>query len=159
RWMRAAVLSSASESAADLLEELIRGPAPGRNGAKAEFAVSEAGSAILGQLASLIGVRHRRDEIERAIIALAEAAPVINATADQLLLELARGLKRAGARLEFAGQGSQAGDWLKSRLSTATAAVTAEPGGNVSDAERIRALELAGASYLPGTRELLLGLI
>jgi putative membrane-bound dehydrogenase-like protein len=159
RWMRAAILSSASESAADLFQELIRGPAPGRNGAKNDFAVSEAGSAILAQLAGLIGARHRRDEIDRTLIVLAEAAPIMNATADQLLLELARGLRRAGARLEFAGESSTAGDWLKSKLSAATAAVAAESGENVPDAERIRAIELMGAAYLPGTRELLLGLI
>src|SRR5262249_10097301 len=137
----------------------LRGSAAEGKGAEGDFAVSEAGSAILGQLANLIGVRHRRDEIDRAIVALAETFPRINATADHLLFELARGLKRAGARLEFAGVSVEAGDWLKSKLSAATAAVTAEPGSKVHEAQRIPALELVSAAYLPGTRELLLGLI
>ena len=86
-------------AAGDLFDELIRDPAlEGQSTAAAPFVKTETGAAMLGQLANLIGVRNREPDVPRALEALA-ASPIANELAvDGLLVELGRGLKRAGGR-------------------------------------------------------------
>src|SRR5262249_5793132 len=79
RWFRSAVLSSASSHAAEMFEAMI--------GRKQDFGKGE----FLGQLGSLIGIKHDPNEVTRFLAGL---GPV--KASEAVLAGLARGLRRAG---------------------------------------------------------------
>ena len=87
-WMRAAVLSSATHCAGDLLDELLR---------DAVFAASEPGRELLEQLVLIAGSRGERAEVERVLMTLAARAPA--AVQPTLVGGLGAGLGRHGDRL------------------------------------------------------------
>jgi putative membrane-bound dehydrogenase-like protein len=97
-WMRAAILSSVTNVAADLFEELLIDKDVVDPTYK--FVTTPQGTAMLGQLARLIGIRHRDEDLQRTISGLtASSVADVPVLSDSLLLELGRGLKRAGKRL------------------------------------------------------------
>lgn len=83
-WLQAAILSSAAETAADLLVEVVRraasgGPVP----------------SLLRPLVSIVGARHRNDEISRALAAVEAAKGTVAARLQSVCLAgLAEGLNR-----------------------------------------------------------------
>ncbi len=83
-WLQAAILSSAAETAADLLVEVVRR--------------AESGSAVpslVRSLVSIVGARHRNDEISRALAAVEAAKGTIAAKLQSACLAgLAEGLNR-----------------------------------------------------------------
>ncbi|MGH7191974.1 MAG: PVC-type heme-binding CxxCH protein, partial [Candidatus Saccharimonadales bacterium] len=88
-WVRTAVLSSASESAAALLADLL---------ADRRFTERREAHALLHDLASVIGARHRPAETATALRAIAAMDEVEDDQVQaSLLIGLATGLKRAGA--------------------------------------------------------------
>ncbi|HEY2249440.1 MAG TPA: HEAT repeat domain-containing protein, partial [Planctomycetaceae bacterium] len=157
RWIRTAILSSAGEMAADLFDELIRdADRDSKSAATAPFVTTEAGAAILGQLANLIGVRNRDADIRRALEALA-ASPLANESAvDNLLVELGRGVKRAGGRLEYGGTNKPVGAWLQTKL-TAALKAAADTAGDHS--RKLRGIELVSCAPSQSTRDTFQSLI
>jgi putative membrane-bound dehydrogenase-like protein len=118
-WMRTAVLSSVAGVAADLFEQLLLDQA--ENDPARKFVQTSNGAAMLGQLAHLIGVRHRRDELERMAAALAKSAIAASPTAsDPLVLECGRGLKRVGRRFTLQEYSGTTGAWLAAVLERAS---------------------------------------
>jgi putative membrane-bound dehydrogenase-like protein len=89
-WIRTAVLSSVSTTADRLLVSLLEYRA---------VAGAEVGADLLGQLAAIVGVRQRGDEIERVLDALAaRATPAVR---QRVVRSLGDGLKRSGGRLSI----------------------------------------------------------
>ncbi len=86
RWVRTAVLSSASGLADQMLVELL---------ADREFATSSAGSAMLTQLAILVGSRSQQGEIDRVLETLVTEGEFQLS----LIQSLASGMLRSGGRL------------------------------------------------------------
>jgi putative heme-binding domain-containing protein len=158
RWMRAAILSSAGDMAVELFDELIGAHQSGKRPDRAPaFWTTETGSAILGELATVIGSRNRPADVDRALRAIAES-PIGKdpGSSDRLLVQLGIGLKRAGGRLAHRDSKSPAGVWLEARLSNAKkVAGDASPG----EGQRLGAIELLSAAPTPATRELYLSLI
>jgi len=83
-WLQAAILSSAAETAADLFVEVVRR--------------AESGSAVpslVRSLVSIVGARHRNDEISRALAAIEAAKGTVAAKLQSACLAgLAEGLNR-----------------------------------------------------------------
>jgi putative membrane-bound dehydrogenase-like protein len=99
-WMRTAVLSSVAESAPGVLTTLL---------ADTAFLRSPQGSAILEQLALVVGVRNRPAEVRQVLDALATAGEL----QARLLLSLGDGLKRGGARLTVPKSPTRPGERLQ----------------------------------------------
>jgi putative membrane-bound dehydrogenase-like protein len=157
QWMRAAILSSAGELAGDLFDDLMRDHGRFRKSAEAApFATTGTGAAILGQLSNLIGVRNRQPDVDRVLEALV-SGPIANQPAvESLLIELGRGLKRAGGRLAYRGTKSTVGDWLQAQLNGARLAA-ADTNGD--QGRELRGIELASCAASASTRETFLSLI
>ncbi len=85
-WLRTAVLSSASELAAEMLITLL---------ADHEFTASSSGNVFLSELAKVIGGRSRQAEIDQVLEALADD----DAPQQFLLTALASGMQLSGRRL------------------------------------------------------------
>jgi hypothetical protein len=83
-WLQAAILSSAAETAADLLVEVVQ---------RAESGGSV--PSLLRPLVSIVGARHRNDEISRALAAIETAkGPAAAGLQSACLSGLAEGLNR-----------------------------------------------------------------
>ena len=97
-WMQAAILSSVTNVAADLFEELLIDK--GVDDPRQKFVRTPPRLSLLGHLAQPVGVRHRDDEMRRFLFVLRDNAVADEpASADRLLLEFGRGLKRIGRRI------------------------------------------------------------
>lgn len=156
RWMRAAILSSASESALDLFRQLVKEQVPaGTPPQRVPFSTTETGVAILGQLASLIGARNRKGEVDRALDAIFTSPAVNGPVGDGLLIELGKGLKRAGSRLAYAGAETAVGAWLQSKLNGEQLAA-ADPAGETG--RKLRAIEILSCAASEATRATFLSL-
>ncbi len=97
-WIRSAVLCSSGEVAARMFVDLAG------DAARPE----SAGALILReQLVGIVGVRNRRDEIDQVLdqLAIKESDAPRRGLRDVLIMALARGLRRAGGRLD-AGDGT-----------------------------------------------------
>jgi putative membrane-bound dehydrogenase-like protein len=90
-WIRTAILSSASELAFDLLEELL----PDKS-----FTESADGQQLVAQLVFIVGARNQASEVHLFLEQLASRDRVLESSSQQLLVALGRGLKQNGARLE-----------------------------------------------------------
>jgi len=83
-WLQAAILSSAAETAGDLLVEVVRGAEGGSSA-----------PSLLRPLVSIVGARHRNDEISRVLAALETAhGPAAAGLQSACLAGLAEGLNR-----------------------------------------------------------------
>ncbi len=157
RWIRTAILSSAGELAADLFDDLLRDADRGGKSAETTpFAKTETGAAILAQLANLIGVQNRDADISRILDSLAANPIAKDPAADGLLIELARGLKRAGWPLQYRGTKVHVRDWLQMKMDSARRQATEAAGDR---AKQLQSIELAGSDPDNATREIFLSLI
>lgn len=96
-WLQAAILSSAAETAGDLLVEVVRGAEGG-------------GSApsLLRPLVSIVGARHRSDEISRVLAALEAArGPAAAGLQSACLAGLAEGLNRGKPEVLASAEGQR----------------------------------------------------
>jgi len=128
-WIRAAMLSSSAQRAPDLLAELL-------------IVDAEGIASVLGQLATVIGVRNQNDEIVAALDHVASGTSVkTNATRQQLvLLGLADGMRRSGARLSgITGLSADAKRMLEGLIGDAIHAIQ---GGNNSESQLVRAIRV-----------------
>jgi putative membrane-bound dehydrogenase-like protein len=151
-WMRTAILSSVANVAGELFDELlfdrdVREPSK-------KFIATPDGAALLAQLAQLIGVRQQRGELEHALATLREVESP--STADSLLLELGRGVKRAARRIDPGEFPAPLQEWLSSRFDEA---VTMAANVQADAAARIRAIELASCFPAETARPRLLALL
>lgn len=157
RWMRSAILSSASQLAPELFAELFRPQDAGAQAAdKPPFFRTEAGAAIVSQLANLIGTRNDDAQVGRMLDLVATGPTADDPVADRLLLELVRGLKRRAGRLAYRGTNANVGGWL-TKKQTQARQVAAD--SNADPTLRLVAIELVSSSPPDATRELFLGLI
>jgi putative membrane-bound dehydrogenase-like protein len=84
-WIRTAVLSSVANTSDQLLVRLL---------ADANFVPSGASSALIRELAQIVGIRGKNDEIQRALEAARKADALL-----EVALGVGEGLKRAGRSL------------------------------------------------------------
>ncbi len=114
-WMQAAILSSIKNVAADLFEDLLLDNDKARP--KQEFAATASGSALLGQLALLIGVRHLPFELQRTVSVIRNSSIAeMPSASNSLLLQLGRGLKRARLRISPSDFPGPSAAWLSEVL-------------------------------------------
>ncbi len=108
RWIRTALLTSCTETAADLLSELWKATDPQEAGAVLSRAE------LLEQLAQIIGARNQAAELKRLLNHLALGTPdaARRGLRDQLILGLARGLQRLGGTLAAESTASTPGAHL-----------------------------------------------
>ena len=92
RWLRTAVLSSSSGLADQMFVRLLT---------EVQFADSAHGAALLEQLASVVGARADRSQVDRVLLALAErfADDPSSNLLRRWLLSMGRGLQHSGQRL------------------------------------------------------------
>ncbi|MBS0266590.1 MAG: c-type cytochrome, partial [Planctomycetes bacterium] len=119
-WMRTALLSSVANVASELFEILLLDA--GAPQSSTLFAQTPAGAALLAQLAQLIGVRNHRSEL-RAVLQTLQT-PRAEGVATAMLLELGRGLKRVGRRIDPADFDGATRDWLNGQFQHALQTVS-----------------------------------
>jgi putative membrane-bound dehydrogenase-like protein len=90
-WMRFALLSSVAEGADRLLVALLE---------NRQVAGSDRALGLLGQLATIVGVRQRPEDVQRVLRAL--ASPTNSPQQQRIMRSLGDGLKRSGGRLAVA---------------------------------------------------------
>jgi putative membrane-bound dehydrogenase-like protein len=149
RWARLAAFSSLAEGGADVLAELA-GDAPVRS--------SAAGRAVLAELASLIGVQARQNEVLAVLKVLDDFAADSKPLATALVAGLTEGLTRSGSplRAQIVARSGKAKELLGDLLagSRRTAADEARP-----PAERAEAVRTLGLGSFAESRDLLPGLL
>lgn len=136
--LRTAVLSSAGETAAELLADIL--PAG---------AAAPAAAALVRDLATVIGARHREAEIAAALVVFGALDPSADAIERQFLVGLGGGLKRSGKRLSIglAPGGSPAAQRIERRLAEAENLAGDSP---TRHEERLAAVELlAACDFVP----------
>jgi putative membrane-bound dehydrogenase-like protein len=101
-WVRTAVLSSASDSAADLLAAVLSG---------GEFSPDRQAAALARDLATVVGARNQSAEIAVALDVFGKLDPTAAEVEQQFLIGFGNGLKRSGKKLkaDLAPAGSAAG--------------------------------------------------
>jgi putative membrane-bound dehydrogenase-like protein len=151
-WMRVAILSSVANVSGDLFEELLL-ESEVREPSK-QFAATPDGAAFLAQLAQLIGVQYKPDELKRAVENLHAAQA--KSAAEQLLLELGRGMKRIARRIDPSAFPPPSREWLQWRFNHA---VTTAADVRADIAARVRSIELAGCFPADVARPRLLALL
>lgn len=142
QWIRTAVLSSVTNYADKLFAELIKSPAES----------SSKQTAILGQLAQVVGVRNKPAEVAATLDAIA-TSPIgkLTPTTDSLLLDLGTGLKRAGAKLAMADSQSAGGRLVQESLARAEQTAKDNQAGND---QRIAAINLLSCAPSAAHRQL-----
>lgn len=90
RWVRTAVLSSANESAPDLLAELL---------ADRDFVMRDDVPPLIRDLAVVVGARNKPSEVSAALDAFTALPDDVAVSGQQFVIGLGNGLKRSGKRL------------------------------------------------------------
>jgi len=154
-WMRAAILSSVTNVAAELFEELLVDADV--NYPMQRFVTKPQGAVLLGQLAQLIGIRHRDEELQRTVSAIVSSGVASDqALSDPLLMELGRGLKRAGERLTPDSYSEVGNKWLTNSFKGAAHSAANR---EANDEVRAAAVELIGCFPPERSRAKLLDLL
>lgn len=132
-WLRIAVLSSSSETAADLLADIL-----------ADDDAPSAVAPLVRDLATVVGARHRPAEVSAALSSFGALDPSAEAIERQFLSGLAGGLKRAGKRLTASLAG---GDLLAAKRIERRMAEAAKRAGDSATGleERLAAIDLLAA--------------
>jgi putative membrane-bound dehydrogenase-like protein len=150
KWIRAAVLSSAGETAGKLFVALLEKPA---------LVDRPEAIGLMSQLAETVGGRNQPDELDSVLDALATHPAVSSKRGLQrrLVLSLGRGLRRAGGHLQVTQTGSSHGRNLLATLVTEAK----KRAGNSQRQERDReqAVMLLGQMEYTESRDVLLSLI
>jgi putative membrane-bound dehydrogenase-like protein len=155
-WIRTAVLSSATAFADRLFATLLHDRDGDGSKPETRFASTPAGAAVLGQLAHVVGARRVPEEMQRVLEALSEAERNDSHHGDAALVELVRGMRRAGAHFPEFDWKTSAGMWLNQRHAAALA-LSRDPGAD--EAARRLAIEIAGGTSSRAVTELLLALL
>jgi putative membrane-bound dehydrogenase-like protein len=154
-WMQAAILSSVTNVAADLNEELLIDK--GVDDPVKKFVRTPQGLSFLGQLAQLSGIRHRDDDMQRFISVLRDSTDAdVPSVSDPLLLEFGHGLKRVGRKIAPQDYPQLSQRWLTGRFDRAVATAT-DP--KPSAESRSLAIDLASCFTAELARPKLLSLL
>ncbi len=147
-WIRTAILSSASRLASDLLTELLFDE---------PFAATADRGQFINQLVFIVGARKQTSEVHQILEQLAELKPQSALSSQQLLVELGRGLKQSGARLESErGMPKAAAEYLRDSIQIAHTTARDE----TSDVElRRQAIELLSFATFAESRATLTELL
>lgn len=147
-WIRTAILSSANRLASDLLTELLLDE---------PFAATADGRQFITQLIFIVGARNQTSEVLQLLEQLARYGPRPELSSQQFLVELGRGLKQSGARLESeSGMPIAAAAYLRDSLQNARTTARDE----TSDVElRQNAIELLSFVTFTESRETLIDLL
>jgi putative membrane-bound dehydrogenase-like protein len=140
-WLRTAVLTSASETASDLLVGILRG---------GEFPPQKQAALLVRDVATVVGARHRSAEIASALNAFGRLDPAAAEIEQQFLIGLGSGLRRSGKRLgaDIAPRGSPAAQRIERLLGQA---VQSAADASASLDERLTAIELLSSSEFAGS--------
>ncbi|MEZ6053266.1 MAG: HEAT repeat domain-containing protein [Planctomycetaceae bacterium] len=139
-WLRTAVLSSASELAADMFVTLL---------SDREYAVSGEGNGFLTQLATVIGAHAQPTEINQVL----EALEIGDVAPQSLLIALGSGLERSGERLTTGDITSpQAASFLQSVVNSACDTAIDQ---TAEESARLLAIQLLGVILFEESRYLL----
>lgn len=146
-WVRTAVLSSAGDTAVELLTAVLR---------RVNFPAGQAAS-LARELSAVIGARNRPDEIAAALDAYGRLAASLDVE-QQFLIGLANGLKRSGKRLssELAPDGSPAARRIEPVLKQAGKSA-ADP--TATNDVRLVAIELLAVDEFSRSAETLAALV
>jgi putative membrane-bound dehydrogenase-like protein len=149
QWLRAAVLSSVSETALPLFADLI---------GDAAFRQEATAPATLIPIASMIGARNRAGEAAQALdlIARHDPLPAVPGFNGQVLLALGEGLQRGGNPLPAAGLSAHAAAWLTARL---RASGETAHDAKAASARRLESIKLLSFAATPPARDALVRLM
>ncbi len=145
RWVRLAAFSSLSEGASDVLAALA-GNEP--------FRTSPAGRTVLAELANLIGVQARKDEVLATLKTLDGLPDESKSQATGLLVGLSEGLARSGSplRAQIAARSGKAKELLAELLANARKVAGDD---QRPPAERVEAIRTLGLANFAEVRDLL----
>jgi putative membrane-bound dehydrogenase-like protein len=145
RWVRLAALSSLSEGAADVLTTLT---------ADAAFRNSAAGRTVLAELASLVGVQARQNEVLAVLKVLDGFTDDSKQQATALAVSLTEGLARSGSplRAQIAARPGKARELLGELLASSRKVAVDE---SKPPAERVEAIRTLGLATFADCRDLL----
>ena len=143
-WMRTAVLSSIANAAGPMLLALLT---------DSDFVASTPGPEMIEQLAIVVGVRNRPQEIENSLHALAATPALVKneKLRERLLFALGAGIQRAGGRLHAEAKNPAAP--LLQQLLERSRKTALDTG--VSEGERAKATRLLGQFPFAQTRDTL----
>lgn len=146
-WLRTAVLSSANESASELLAELLADKA---------FTSSDDGQQLALQLAFVVGARNKSGEASSLLERLAALDGDDGTSWQPLVIAMARGLQQSGAYLEGGALSEAARTYLQRMFDRARATA----GSESSDiATRQTAIDLIGSAPFAESRDTLAELL
>jgi len=145
RWVRLAAFSSLADGAADVLAALA-GDSP--------FRSSAAGRGVLAELATLIGVQARQNEVLAVLKALDGFPEESKPQATALVVGLSEGLARSGSplRAQIAARPGKAKELLEELLATSRKVAGDD---QRSPAERVEATRTLGLATFAEGRDLL----
>ncbi|MGH7135685.1 MAG: PVC-type heme-binding CxxCH protein [Pirellulales bacterium] len=140
-WLRTAVLTSASETASDLLVGLLRG---------GEFPPQRHAAPLVRDVATVVGARHRAAEVALALDAFGQLDPAAAEIERQFLIGLGSGLRRSSKRLSInvAPSDSLAAQRIERLLLQAAQSAVDT---SASNDERLAAIELLSCSEFAGS--------
>lgn len=148
-WVRTAVLSSAGESVATLLVDIVRG---------GELAQRRDAASLVGDLATIVGARNRPAELAIALTAFGHLESASGQIDQAFLIGLGKGLKRSGKRLTagIAANVPAAASRIDHLLNRAKDSA-ADP--RISEDERLAAIELLSTSEFARAAKTLAALV
>jgi putative membrane-bound dehydrogenase-like protein len=146
KWISTAILSSSNDLACELFAKLLD---------DADFCRGAVGAGFLDQLAAVVGARNRAGEVNRLLDAVATHSTFSSDAALQqrIVLALADGLSRSGARLAATAETSAAAASLLSSLLEAAHSTAIRADAAVGDRES--AIRLLGCAPLDAVRDTL----
>jgi putative membrane-bound dehydrogenase-like protein len=149
RWVRLAALSSLAEGGADVLAALA---------ADTSFRSSAAGRTVLAELASLIGVEARQNEVLAVLKVLDDFPEEAKSQATALVVGLTEGLARSGSplRAQIVARSGKAKELLGDLLAKSRKAAVDE---TRPPAARVEAIRTLGLGSFAECRDLLPGLL
>ncbi|MGH7959935.1 MAG: PVC-type heme-binding CxxCH protein [Opitutaceae bacterium] len=109
-WIRTAVLSSVAHTSDQLLARLL---------ADAKFVSSSAATGLVRELAQIVGVRGKKEEIQR-VLASAGGGDLASPALREIISGIGEGLKRSGKSLRRAGLTGEASRVIDAVLAEAT---------------------------------------
>jgi putative heme-binding domain-containing protein len=147
-WIRAAALSSATETADRLFAELV---------SDTEFAASKNGVQILFELAQTVGAQGRVDEVARVIEATRKKIDTLRNDSLTLIFGLGKGLKQSGSSLPDPKKLSPANSaFIKDMISSAESSALNH---SLAIDERRRSIQILGCLEFEKSRDTFLQLL
>ncbi|HQU42795.1 MAG TPA: c-type cytochrome [Pirellulales bacterium] len=147
-WVRTAVLSSANESAARLLLELL---------ADKDFVMGSEAPPLVRDLATVLGARNKPAEIAPVMEAFAKLGPKAAGVASPLIVGLGNGLKRSGKKLADVVPAGSASAHRIHHLYESAQTLAAD--STAASDPRLAAIELLATADFSRSRETLAALL